>query len=37
MVVTLTGIFGLEHLALVEDVGPEALARALRTCPLRPS
>jgi len=33
MVATLTGIFGLEHLALAEDVVQEALARALQTWP----
>jgi RNA polymerase sigma-70 factor (ECF subfamily) len=33
MVATLTRIFGLEHLALAEDVVQEALARALRTWP----
>ncbi len=33
MVATLTGIFGLEHLTLAEDVVQEALARALRTWP----
>ncbi len=31
MVATLTGIFGLEHLTLAEDVVQEALARALQT------
>ena len=30
---TLTGIFGLEHLTLAEDVVQEALARALQTWP----
>ncbi|HEX9048369.1 MAG TPA: sigma-70 family RNA polymerase sigma factor [Verrucomicrobiae bacterium] len=33
MVATLTGIFGLEHLTLAEDVVQEALARALQTWP----
>jgi RNA polymerase sigma factor (sigma-70 family) len=33
MVATLTSIFGLEHLALAEDVVQEALARALQTWP----
>ncbi len=33
MVAILTGIFGLEHLALAEDVVQEALARALQTWP----
>jgi RNA polymerase sigma factor (sigma-70 family) len=33
MVATLTGIFGLEHLGLAEDVVQEALARALQTWP----
>jgi RNA polymerase sigma-70 factor (ECF subfamily) len=33
MVATLTGIFGLEHLTLAEDVVQETLARALRTWP----
>jgi len=33
MVATLTRIFGIEHLALAEDVVQEALARALRTWP----
>jgi RNA polymerase sigma factor (sigma-70 family) len=33
MVATLTRIFGVEHLALAEDVVQEALARALRTWP----
>src|SRR5580692_6772780 len=33
MVATLTGIFGIEHLTLAEDVVQEALARALRTWP----
>lgn len=33
MVATLTGIFGLEHLTLAEDVVQEALSRALRTWP----
>jgi RNA polymerase sigma-70 factor (ECF subfamily) len=33
MVATLTRIFGLEHLALAEDVVQEALARALQTWP----
>src|SRR5438552_6892823 len=31
MVATLTGIFGIEHLTLAEDVVQEALARALET------
>src|SRR5258706_10119287 len=30
---TLTGIFGIEHLTLAEDVVQEALARALQTWP----
>ncbi len=33
MVATLTGIFGVEHLTLAEDVVQEALARALQTWP----
>jgi RNA polymerase sigma factor (sigma-70 family) len=33
MVATLTRIFGVEHMALAEDVVQEALARALRTWP----
>jgi RNA polymerase sigma factor (sigma-70 family) len=33
MVATLTGIFGVEHLSLAEDVVQEALARALQTWP----
>ncbi len=33
MIATLTGIFGLEHLTLAEDVVQEALARALQTWP----
>jgi RNA polymerase sigma factor (sigma-70 family) len=33
MVATLTGIFGVEHLNLAEDVVQEALARALQTWP----
>jgi len=33
IVSTLTGIFGLEHLSLAEDVVQEALARALKTWP----
>jgi RNA polymerase sigma-70 factor (ECF subfamily) len=33
MVVTLTRIFGIEHLSLAEDVVQETLARALRTWP----
>ena len=33
MVATLTRIFGIEHLALAEDVVQEALARALQTWP----
>ncbi len=33
IVATLTGIFGLEHLTLAEDVVQEALARALQTWP----
>jgi RNA polymerase sigma-70 factor (ECF subfamily) len=33
MVATLTGIFGLEHLTLAEDVVQEALARAIQTWP----
>jgi RNA polymerase sigma factor (sigma-70 family) len=35
MVATLTRIFGIEHLNLVEDVVQEALARALQTWPYR--
>ena len=35
MVATLTGIFGIEHLNLTEDVVQEALARALQTWPYR--
>jgi RNA polymerase sigma factor (sigma-70 family) len=35
MVATLTGIFGIEHLTLAEDVVQEALARALQTWPYR--
>src|SRR5438094_7915731 len=35
MVATLTGIFGIEHLNLAEDVVQEALARALQTWPFR--
>ena len=35
MVATLTGIFGIEHLNLAEDVVQEALARALQTWPYR--
>ena len=35
MVATLTGIFGIEHLSLAEDVVQEALARALQTWPYR--
>ncbi len=33
MVATLTGIFGVEHLQLAEDVVQEALARAIQTWP----
>ena len=33
MVAILTGIFGIEHLTLAEDVVQEALARALQTWP----
>lgn len=33
MVATLTGIFGVEHLTLAEDVVQEAMARALQTWP----
>src|SRR4030095_7852611 len=33
MVAILTGIFGLEHLTLAEDVVQEALIRALQTWP----
>ncbi|TAL01054.1 MAG: sigma-70 family RNA polymerase sigma factor, partial [Verrucomicrobia bacterium] len=33
MVATLTGIFGLEHLTLAEDVVQEALVRAMQTWP----
>jgi RNA polymerase sigma factor (sigma-70 family) len=33
MVATLTGVFGLDHLTLAEDVVQEALARALQTWP----
>src|SRR6516164_3434861 len=33
MIATLTGIFGIEHLSLAEDVVQEALARALQTWP----
>ena len=33
MVATLTGIFGIEHLTLAEDVVQEALTRALQTWP----
>jgi len=33
MVATLTGIFGIGHLSLAEDVVQEALARALQTWP----
>jgi RNA polymerase sigma factor (sigma-70 family) len=33
IVATLTGIFGIEHLTLAEDVVQEALARALQTWP----
>ena len=33
MVAILTGIFGIEHLNLVEDVVQEALSRALQTWP----
>jgi RNA polymerase sigma-70 factor (ECF subfamily) len=35
MVAILTGIFGLDHLTLAEDVVQEALARALHTWPYR--
>jgi RNA polymerase sigma factor (sigma-70 family) len=35
MVATLTGIFGVEHLALAEDVVQEALARALQIWPFQ--
>lgn len=35
MVATLTGIFGVEHLTLVEDVVQEALARALQVWPFQ--
>src|SRR5438067_1356478 len=35
MVAALTGIFGIEHLNLAEDVVQEALARALQTWPYR--
>ena len=35
MVATLTGIFGIEHLNLAEDVVQEVLARALQTWPYR--
>jgi len=35
MVATLTGIFGIEHWNLAEDVVQEALARALQTWPYR--
>jgi RNA polymerase sigma factor (sigma-70 family) len=35
MIATLTRIFGIEHLSLVEDVVQEALARALQTWPFR--
>src|ERR1700751_98290 len=35
MVATLTGIFGIEHLNLAEDVVQEALSRALQTWPYR--
>src|SRR6266404_9414767 len=35
MVATLTRIFGIEHLNLVEDVVQEALGRALQTWPYR--
>src|SRR5438034_576899 len=35
MVATLTGIFGIEHLNLAEDVVQEALVRALQTWPYR--
>jgi RNA polymerase sigma-70 factor (ECF subfamily) len=35
MVATLTRIFGIEHLNLVEDVVQEALSRALQTWPYR--
>lgn len=33
IVATLTGVFGVDHLGLAEDVVQEALARALRTWP----
>ena len=33
MVAILTGIFGIEHLNLAEDVVQEALSRALQTWP----
>src|SRR5256885_7106496 len=33
MVATLTGIFGIDHLTLAEDVVQEALVRALQTWP----
>src|SRR4051794_36959740 len=33
MIATLTGIFGVEHLSLAEDVVQEALIRALQTWP----
>src|SRR6516162_2247737 len=33
MIATLTGIFGIEHLSLAEDVVQEALVRALQTWP----
>src|SRR5271157_5889725 len=33
IVASLTGIFGIEHLSLAEDVVQEALARALQTWP----
>src|SRR5215469_14878612 len=33
MIATLTGIFGIEHLTLAEDVVQEALVRALETWP----
>jgi RNA polymerase sigma factor (sigma-70 family) len=35
MVATLTGIFGIEHLTLAEDVVQEALARAMQIWPFR--
>jgi RNA polymerase sigma factor (sigma-70 family) len=35
MVAVITGMFGVEHLGLAEDVVQEALARALRTWPYR--